>query len=61
MRRADESGHRGRDATLARFRLFYWVVQGGKLAQSVRSKCQKCKLREVKFQQQQWDYCPMLG
>ena len=38
MRRAHKSGHRGRDATLARFHQFYWVVQGSKLAQSVKSK-----------------------
>ena len=58
MRRAHESGHRGRDATLARFRLSYWVVQGSKLGQSVQSKCQKCKLREAKFQQQQMGLLP---
>ena len=58
MRRAHKSGHRGRDATLARFRQFYWVVQGSKLAQSVKSKCQMCKLREAKFQQQQMGLLP---
>ncbi|CAB3998608.1 Hypothetical predicted protein [Paramuricea clavata] len=35
MQRAHTSGHRGRDATLARFRQLYWVTQGSKLAQSI--------------------------
>ena len=52
MQRAHSSGHRERDATLARFRQRYWVPQGSKLAQSVKSKCQMCKLREAKFQTQ---------
>ena len=52
MQRAHSSGHRGRDATLSRFRQRYWVPQGSKLAQSVKSRCQKCKLREAKFQSQ---------
>ena len=52
MQRAHSSGHRGRDATLARFRQRYWVPQGSKLAQSVKSKCQMCKLREARFQTQ---------
>lgn len=43
-----DGGHRGRDATLARFRERFWVTQGSKLAYSVRSSCQLCKLRDSK-------------
>jgi hypothetical protein len=58
MRRAHSSGDRGRDATLARFRQLYWVTQGSKLAQSIKSKCQMCKLREAKFLEQQMGQLP---
>ncbi|CAB4033995.1 Hypothetical predicted protein [Paramuricea clavata] len=58
MQRAHTSGHRGRDATLARFRQLYWVIQGSKLAQSIKSKCQMCKLREAKFLEQQMGQLP---
>jgi hypothetical protein len=51
MQQAHSSGHRGCDATLL-FRQQYWVPQGSKLAQSVKSRCQKCKLREAKFHSQ---------
>lgn len=39
-----ECGHRSRDPTLARFRQKYWVAQSSKIAQSVKSKCQLCKI-----------------
>ena len=58
MQRGHTSGHRGRDATLARFRQLYWVTQGSKLAQSIKSKCQMCKLREAKFLEQQMGQLP---
>ncbi|CAB4041710.1 PREDICTED: uncharacterized protein LOC107333192 [Paramuricea clavata] len=58
MQRAHTFGHRGRDATLARFRQLYWVTQGSKLAQSIKSKCQMCKLREAKFLEQQMGQLP---
>ena len=58
MQRAHTSVHRGRDATLARFRQLYWVTQGSKLAQSIKSKCQMCKLREAKFLEQQMGQLP---
>ncbi|CAB4001318.1 Hypothetical predicted protein [Paramuricea clavata] len=58
MQRAHTSGHRGRDATLARFHQLYWVTQGSKLAQSIKSKCQICKLREAKFLEQQMGQLP---
>ena len=45
-------GHRGRDATLARFRMHYWTPQGSKLARLVKEKCQLCKLRDAKFLEQ---------
>ena len=38
-----DGGHRGRDATLARFRQQYWVAQGSKVAQGVCKQCQMCK------------------
>ena len=42
-------GHRGRDATLARFRMHYWTPQNSKLARLVKTNCQLCKLRDAKF------------
>ena len=47
MERAHRAGHRGRDATLARFRQQYWTPHGDKLAKSVKHHCQQCKLREA--------------
>ncbi len=41
-----ESVHRGRDATLARFRLNFWSPHGSKLAHTVKHNCQLCRLRE---------------
>jgi hypothetical protein len=38
------SGHKGRDSTLAHFRYEYWTSHATKLAWSVRSNCQVCKL-----------------
>ena len=42
----EDSGHRSRDATLAKFRQKFWVPHGSKLAASVKHDCQLCKLRE---------------
>jgi hypothetical protein len=42
----EDCGHRGRDATLARFRQNFWVPHGGKLAATVKHNCQLCKLME---------------
>ena len=50
--------HRGRDPTLARFREKYWVAHGSKLAQSVKSKCQLCKLRDSKLGEQEMGRLP---
>jgi len=44
-----ECGDRGRDSTLARFRLEFWTPYGPKLAKSVKSHCQLCKLRDHKL------------
>ena len=52
MERAHRAGQRGSDATLARFRMYYWVPRGSKLAQSVKQNCQLCKLHDVKFLEQ---------
>ena len=53
-----DSGHRGRDATLARFRQSYWVTQGSKLARRVVTSCQLCRVREAKFLSQEMGLLP---
>ena len=59
MKRAHKDcGHRGRDPTLARFRQKYWVAQGSKIAQFIKSKCQLCKLRDVKLGEQEMGRLP---
>ena len=58
MRRAHQAGHRGRDATLARFRMHYWVPHGSKLARSVKMNCQLCKLRDARFLEQPMGLLP---
>ena len=59
MKRAHKDcGHRGRDPTLARFRQKYWIAQGSKIAQSIKSKCQLCKLRDVKLGEQEMGRLP---
>ena len=42
----EQSGHRGRDSTLARFRQRYWTPKASKLAEAARKGCQMCKLRD---------------
>jgi hypothetical protein len=44
-----ESGHRGRDVTLARFRQWYWCPRGSKLANRVVSGCYKCRRVDMKL------------
>ena len=59
MERAHQAGgHRGRDATLARFRMRYWTPQGSKLARLVKMNCQLCKLRDAKFLEQPMGLLP---
>ena len=58
MKEAHSHGHRGRDATLARFRQNYWTPYGSKLAGQVRQNCQMCRLREAKFLEQQMGLLP---
>ena len=41
-----ESGHKGRDSTLAQFRQLYWTPQGSKVASSCKNHCQMCRLRD---------------
>ena len=53
-----EGGHRGRGATLARLRAKYWTAYGSKIAQSTKSKCQLCKLREIKLEEQEMGGLP---
>ena len=44
-----KNGHRGRDATLAKFREKYWVRQGSKLARKGVQNCQLCKYDKQSF------------
>ena len=49
MKQAHEmSGHKGRDATLARFRAKYWTSHASKLSKSVCDSCQMCKRIKAK-------------
>lgn len=52
-------GHRGRDATLARFRHEYWVPQGTSLAKSVKNNCRMCRIRDPKLLTQQMGHYPL--
>ena len=47
MQPAHQAGHRGRDATLARFRMRYWGPHGRKLARLVKMSCQLCRLLDA--------------
>ena len=58
MQCAHQAGHRGRDATLARFRMHYWTPHGSKLARTVKMSCQLCKLRDANFLEQQMGLLP---
>ncbi|XP_067939577.1 uncharacterized protein [Watersipora subatra] len=53
-----EGGHRGRDATLARFRHAYWTPQGTKLAKSVKTNCRLCKIRDPQLLTQEMGKLP---
>ena len=44
-----KSGHKGRDATLARFRARFWAARASKLSKSVCDNCQTCKLLKPKY------------
>ena len=44
-----DGGHRGRDATLARFRQSYWTPRGSKLANKAKIDCFLCRLRDAKL------------
>lgn len=54
-----DSFHRGRDATLARFRALHWTTQGSKLARKVTSSCQLCKLKAPQILGQQMGQLPV--
>jgi len=54
-----ESGHRGRDGTLSRFRYRFWTTQGNSLANRVRRDCQMCKLRSPQLIKQEMGQLPM--
>ena len=43
-----KGGHRGRDATVARFRTRFWTSHATKLSKSVCDNCQLCRLRNAK-------------
>jgi hypothetical protein len=52
-------GHRGRDATLARFRHSFWTTQGAKLAKAVKNGCQLCKVRQPQTLTQEMGSLPL--
>ena len=58
MQCARQAGHRGRDATLARFQMHNWTPEGSKLARLVKEQCQLCKLRDAKFLEQPMGLLP---
>lgn len=51
--------HRGRDATLARFRQIYWTPHGSKIAWGISTNCQLCKLRNLKLMEQSMGLLPL--
>ena len=53
------SGHRGRDATLARFRTQFWTPQGSKVAKSIVTSCQLCKLQTPRLENQNMGQLPI--
>ena len=48
----EHSGHRGRDATVAKFRTRFWTSHATKISKSVCSRCQKCKLTKARQMEQ---------
>lgn len=46
MQAHQDTGHRGRDSTLARFRQKFWIPQGSKIASSTVENCQMCKVKK---------------
>ena len=44
-----DSGHRGRDGTLCRFRYQFWTTIGTAIANMVTRDCQQCKLRRPRM------------
>ena len=59
LQRSHQAGHRGRGATLARFRMRYWAPNGSKLARSVKMICQLYSLRDANFLEQQMGLLPV--
>ena len=53
-----DSGHRGRDGTLARFRQSYWITQGAKVARRIVNDCQLCRLRNATLLTQEMGILP---
>ena len=49
MTKAHKNGHRGRDGTLATFRLKFWTPRGSHVAKAARDRCQLCKRRDAKL------------
>ena len=46
------SGHRGRNATITKFRTRFWTSHATKISKSVCSRCQKCKLTKARQMEQ---------
>ena len=59
MKAAHERAHRGRDSTLASFRERFWTPSGPKLAKSVVTRCQTCKLRNPSLMKQEMGGLPL--
>ena len=53
-----ESGHGGRDATIARFRASYYTSHASRLAQSVCFRCQRCRLGKARRLEQMMGKLP---
>ena len=52
MTDAHKAGHRGRDATLARFRTRFWTPRASALAKMVKNQCQLCRMKEAQMMEQ---------
>ena len=59
MKAAHERAHRGRDATLASFRERFWTPSGSKLAKSIVTRCQTCRLRNASLIKQEMGALPL--
>ena len=52
-RHVHETGHSGVAATMAKIRLKYWILQGHKLAKTIKYRCTKCRAFQHKTETQE--------